>query len=368
MVKRIGISDVATAAGVSATTVSHALSGQGKVSEQTRSRVERIARELGYAPNRIASALRSRRSGIVGFVSDEIATTPFAGQLVLGAQDAASEAGLLLMVVNSNRDSAVESTQIAALLSQQVDAIVYAKMFHQRVVTPTLLRQVPTVLADAFDPDSRYMSVVPDEVQIATLAVETLVAAGHRDILHFTVEDDTPAKVGRLKGYNHVLDRHGVPAFQRRVITADVEHGSPRTSQTRVAFADFLARERPPTAVFCFNDQFAMGVYQAAAAAGLSIPHDLSVVGVDNLEIIAANLAPGLTTVALPHYDMGRWAVTTAAALMAGLGPSGRVDEFEPHSVKMPCELIERQSIAPPRSQLPRDFIHGEMSSAITGR
>lgn len=357
MVKRIGISDVAAAAGVSVTTVSHALSGQGTVSARTRGRVEQVALELGYAPNRIASALRSRRSGIIGFVSDEIATTPFAGQVVLGAQDAASAAGLLLMVVNSNRDPAVERTQIRALLAQQVDAIVYAKMYHQRVEAPAILRELPTVLVDAFDPGQRFPSVVPDEEQIAETAVGSLIAAGHRDIVLFTVEDDTPAKLGRIRGYRTMLERHGIAFDERMIVTADVERGSPRTSQTRVAFTEYLASGARPSAVFCFNDQFAMGVYQAAAASGLSIPHDLSVVGVDNLEIVAANLTPGLTTVALPHYDMGRWAVQTASAMIDDVGGALRAAGHDPDPKRMPCLLVERESIARRRVDLPRGVI-----------
>ena len=155
MGKRIGISDVARLAGVSATTVSHALSGQGKVSPQTRLRVEEVASQLGYAPNRIASALRRQRSGIIGFVGDEVATTPFAGQLVLGAQDAAAEAGFLLMMVNSNRDAEVELGQIRALLAHQVDGIVYAKMYHREVEVPAVLGQLPVVIADAYDISER---------------------------------------------------------------------------------------------------------------------------------------------------------------------------------------------------------------------
>ena len=91
MGKRVGIVDVAAAAGVSVTTVSHALNGRGQVNPETRARVERVAAELGYSPNRIATALRNQRSGIIGFVSDEIATTPFAGRILLGAQDASAE-------------------------------------------------------------------------------------------------------------------------------------------------------------------------------------------------------------------------------------------------------------------------------------
>lgn len=340
--KRVGIADVAAVAGVSVTTVSHALSGQGKISARTRARVRRIAEELGYAPNRIARAMRTRRSGIIGLVSDEIATTPFAGAVVRGAQDAAKDAGVMLMVVNTNRDPDVERHQIETLLAQQVDAIVYAAMFHQQVRLPQALTSFPTVLVDAFDPDRTLPAVVPDEEQIALTAMERLISAGHTDIAHFTVEDETPAKWGRLRGYRLALERNGLAVDPARIVTADVQRGSPRSASTRVAFAEYLALGHRPSAVFCFNDQFAMGAYQAAAAAGLSVPQELSVIGVDDLEIIAANLAPGLTTVALPHYEMGRWAVESSLRLLDGT----LVPEHEP--VRMRCLLVERDSVAPP--------------------
>lgn len=346
MGKRIGISDVARLAGVSATTVSHALSGQGKVSPQTRLRVEEVASQLGYAPNRIASALRRQRSGIIGFVGDEVATTPFAGQLVLGAQDAAAEAGFLLMMVNSNRDAEVELGQIRALLAHQVDGIVYAKMYHREVEVPAVLGQLPVVIADAYDISNAFPSVVPDEEQIAESATDFLIAHGHRAIAHLTIRDDTPAKTGRLRGYRRALERAGVPFDPDLVIEADVERGAAATGIARGAFGRFLESGMRPSGVFCFNDQFAMGVYQVAGMFGLSIPRDLSVVGVDNLEIIAANLTPGLSTVALPHYDMGRWAVQRVVAQMKAGAPSLTSEA----RTKMQCYLVERDSVAVPSS------------------
>ena len=343
MAERVGISDVARAAGVSVTTVSHALSGRGKVSAVTRGRVEKLADEMGYAPNRIASALRRQRSGIIGLVSDEVATTPFAGQLLLGAQDAAAARGFLLMVLSSNRDPLVERDQIDALIAQQVDAIVYATMSHQHVRVPAALAHRRAVLVDAWDPDADLPGVIPDEREIGETATDLLITQGHRRIAHLTVAENTPAKLGRLEGYRIALERAGLDYDEELVITTPVERGSAATGLARVALGSFLrtAAEGRPTAVFCFNDQFAMGAYQAAALFGLRIPVDLSVVGVDNLELIAANLTPGLTTIALPHYEMGRWAVERAIELVDGAA-------VPPVSVRMPARLIDRESVSVP--------------------
>lgn len=337
MSNRVGIRDVAAAAGVSVTTVSHALSGGGALSEGTRQRVRAIAKDLSYAPNRLASGLRSNRSQTIGFVSDQIATTPFAGRVVLGAQEAAAEFDWVLMVVNSNLDADLEDREIRALLQHQVDGIVYARMYHQKVVLPDSLSRVPTVLLDAESEAAAISSVVPDEWDAARVAVEHLIAAGHRRIGYVANEDDIPAAHSRLAGYRDTLLANGIAFDESLVVTI-----RPSTDGGRDAASALLARRDRPTALFCFNDQMAMGAYQAAALAGLSIPHGLSIVGVDNFELIAAALFPGLTTVALPHFEMGQWAIRRLHAELEG------DDTLPPEHARLACPLVQRESVAPP--------------------
>lgn len=333
----VGIEDVARAAGVSITTVSHALNNRGHVSERTREKVREVAERMGYAPNRIASALRSQRSHILGFVSDDIATTPFAGRVVLGAQDAAADRDQLLVVVNSNNDAAIEAKQISALLAAQVDAVVFARMFHRDTELPSSLRGVPTVLVDTVDRGGVIPSVVPDEDQIARLAAQTLWDAGHRRIAHVSVTTPGPGADGRADGYRGFMAEAGLePAIAAVAGRGNAEAG-------RTAFTELLGRGGArPTAVFSFNDQMAMGVFQAAYFAGIRIPDQLSVVGVDDFEPIAAEMLPALTTVALPHYEMGRWAVDSALAMLDG-------DEWDgPIQTRLPGRLVVRDSVAPP--------------------
>lgn len=338
--KPVGIEDVARAAAVSITTVSHALSGRGHVAASTRERVRRVADELGYSPNRFASALRGRRSQILGFVSDDIATTPFATRVVLGAQEAAAERGQLLVVVNSNSDREIESKQITALLTAQIDAVVYARMFHQGAsVVPRELAGMPTVLIDTTDAAGNVPSAAPDEEHIGRLATETLIAAGHSRIAHLTVSAQGRGSVGRTAGYMAAMAAAGL---EPRIFTG----GDPGTSKAgREAFAAMVeAGAGDVTAIFCFNDPMAMGVYQGAALSGISIPQDLSIVGVDDFEPVAAALFPGLTTVSLPHYEMGRWGVQTALTLLEATGPLE-----VPVETHMPGTLVERDSVSTPR-------------------
>jgi LacI family transcriptional regulator len=337
MSKRVGIREVAAAAGVSVTTVSHSLSGGGQISDATRERVRSVAEGLNYAPNRLASGLRSKRSQIIGFVSDEISTTPYAGNVLLGAQEAAAANDQVLMVVNSNRNSRIEDRGIDALLQHSVDGIIYARMYHQAVELPAALSGVPTVLLDASSDRTDLSSVVPDEEGAALTAMEHLLAAGHRRIGYLGNIDEIPATRGRLAGYRAALAAHGIP-FDESLVTV----GESMTAPGRDAASRVLALADRPTALFCFNDRMAMGAYQAAHLAGLEIPRDLSIVSIDNFEVLADALLPGLTSIALPHYEMGRWAIERLAAELAGEADSA------PQQIRMPCPLVLRQSVGPP--------------------
>ncbi len=329
-----GIRAVAEAAGVSVTTVSHALNGRGKVSPATRDRVQQAAKQLGYAPNRVASALRSQSTHIVGLVSDEVATTPFAGRIVLGAQQAAAELDMTLMVVNDNYDAAIERRQIDVLLAHQVDAIVYATMFHRPVTTPDLPSSVPVVLVNAEDPERPTPGYVPDEFRTGVDATRVLLEAGHRRVSHLTIDAPGYPTEGRAAGYRSAMAAAGLPthivAVRDRIAA----------TAGREALVRALAERPDLTAVFCFNDPMAMGVYQVAVDRGIDIPRSLSVVSVDNLEIIAAELRPSLTTLALPHYEMGRLAVLEAVRRLRA------EEQSEGEVVRLECRLVQRESVA----------------------
>ena len=339
MTERATIKDVAERSGVSITTVSHVLNEvPGKrVSPTTRARVLKAAEELLYSPNRLARGLRTQRTQMIGFLSDRVSTTPFAGQMIVGAQDAAAEAGSLLVLLNSGGDPELEEREVQALQERQVDGIVYALFYHRVVTPPASLRNGPVVLLDARTPDSTMSSVVPDEVGGSRAAVEELLATGHRRIGFVNDCDDIPARSLRLAGYRQALEVYGMPFDDNLVIerSADASGGYSGAME-------LLSRSDRPTGIFCFNDRMAMGVYQAASALGLTIPDDVSVVGFDNQELISDSLRPGLTTVALPHYEMGQWAVKTLLKQIEAQPP------YQLAHALMACPIIRRGSVAAP--------------------
>lgn len=351
--KAVGIKDVAREAGVSVTTVSHVLNDveSARASDETRERVKSTAERLGYGANRIARSLRRQQSEMIGLLSEEIATTPHAGRIILGAQEAAQRRGLTLVLINTSRDQVDIQRDSDALLRQQVDGVLYATMYHRTIDLPDSLRSVPTVLIDSTTPDGSVPSVVPDEEGGAFAAVRELIDHGHRRIGFVTNVDDVPATRGRLAGYGRALAEAGIPFDAQLVVSEQSE-----TPGGYEAARELLDRDDRPTGLFCYNDRMAMGAYHAASELGLRIPTDLSIVGFDNQELIAEGLYPALTTVALPHYEMGEWALGALADL---IDPhAAHVSSSEPapgslvhETVVLPCPIVRRKSVAPPRPE-----------------
>jgi LacI family transcriptional regulator len=335
------IKDVAERAGVSVTTVSHVLNSHpgARVAAETAERVRRAAADTGYAPNSLARGLRTRRSHTVGFLSDTIATTPFAVSMVAAAQEAAWRRGFLLFLVNTGGDEEMERAAVRALRQHQVAGVVYASMYHRVVPVPDGLGP-HTVLLDCRPAGGGYRAVVPDDRQGARDAVGYLLERGHRRIAFLNDERGPEAARLRLRGYREALDGLGVP-----VDPWHIRDTGPNAAGGARGAADLLDRppDRRPTAVLCFNDRVAMGVYAVARRLGLRIPQDVSVVGHDDQQYIAAELDPPLTTVALPHREMGRWAVETLLD-----DPAGAEQAATAQPVLMPCPLVRRTSVGPP--------------------
>lgn len=345
--KQVGIRDVAAAAGVSVTTVSHVLNDtpHTRTSDDTKARVRAAAAQLGYQPNRLARGLRTQASGMVGLLTEEIATTPHAGRIILGAQEEASRRNLTLAIINSrlNAGVEVEAAQVQAFIDRQADGIIYATVYHDEVVPPDELHAVPAVLIGARDRDGEIPSVMPDERAGAASVVDLLVRRGHRRIAYAATSVDVPATRGRLLGYRDGMLAAGLDAGEFVVeAVAEAIGGNEATMRLLDHGRDPATR---PTAVFCYNDRMAMGAYRAAAELGLSIPADVSIVGFDDQDPIAASLHPPLTTVALPHYEMGAWAVETLSSLIRG---HDEVLLLGSHPVLLACPIIERASVGPP--------------------
>ena len=337
--RRARMSDVAKVAGVSTTTVSLVLNEKAGTSipDVTKERVFEASRALGYRANTVARSLRRQSSETIGLISDTIASTPFAGLMVHGADQVAAAAGMTLMIINTERDPEVENRAIDTLLARQVDALIYATMWHQLVVPPEALKEIPSVLLDARSDDPDDSWVVPDEELGGYIATCHLIDNGHRRIGYIHEQNPYPAHPERFAGYQRALAEREVP-FEPELVAVDKND----PFGGHAAAARLLALPEPPTAIQCYTDRMAMGAYRAIRRAGLSIPDDVSIIGFDNQDQIAPWLDPPLTTMALPHEQMGRWAVEYLLRVLSG-------EAEGPRQMRMECPLVVRQSVAPPR-------------------
>ena len=332
---RVTMQDVADRAGVSIATASFAINNADttKVSDETRQRIRKVANDLGYRPNAMARSLSKAGSSFVGLVADAIATTPFAGDLIRGAQDAAWKHDHLLLIANTGGSARTEHDAITMMHDHQVRGIVYSTWYHRRVTVPEGLNATPAVLANCYLSDDSIQAFVPDEVQGGRYATDALLDAGHTRIAFINSSITAPATSGRLTGYRAALRARGVEPDPHLVLRA-----APEQEGGYEAGQILLRRKRRPTAVFCYNDRVAMGFYDAAREHRLAIPSDITVIGFDNQEIIAGHLRPPLSTVALPHYELGFSSVDWL--LTDGLEKNPAI-----RRVRITCPLVTRSSV-----------------------
>lgn len=327
----ITMRDVAKAAGVSVATVSVVLNNKpgARIGDDARRRVQEVVAELGYRPNMLAKTLANGTSRFIGLVADAIATTPFAGQIIHGAQDEAWKNGYVLLVANTDGNKAAEDEAIAMMLEHQVQGILYSTWFHREISVPPSLHRTTTVLVDCFASGSGLPAVVPDETQGGRTATEGLLAAGHRRIAFINTTTPSPAQSGRLAGYRSALEAAGIAYDDSLVFPALPEQEGGYASTAGII-------ESKVTAVFCHNDRVAMGLYDGLREQGLRIPDDIAVMGFDNQDVIAAHLRPPLSTVALPHYELG----AAGVRMLLGIDTSsGTVPTL------VACPPVQRHSI-----------------------
>lgn len=309
------LSEVATRAGVSLTTASKAVNGQGRVSSQTRERVLRAARELSYTPNHIARSLISGRSGNVGLVVVDSLAHRFAMPILLGAEEALSEIDLSLTVGDARGDKAKFRAIVDRFRARKVDGILVVG--DNNATTPKVNAPGRPVAYVYGEPAGTHVVHVPDDRAGGQAVVEHLVGGGRRRIAMITGPAQGRAVVERALGVRQALAEHGLALVSPAVHT----QWSQRSG--RLA-ARALLRETPDVdAVVCGSDQLAAGVSTALREAGRRIPDDVAVTGYDNWPVFALEADPPLTTVDMNLEELGAAAVRDLFGLIDGK-PVGR--------------------------------------------
>lgn len=331
----ITIADVAKKAGVSTASVSLVLSGQhqGRVSPKRTKTILEAAQELNYVGNSLAASLRNKKTKTLGFISDVVASTPYAYAMVAAANRRANELGYMLLISETGGNPKTTQDVFANFMSHQVSAIAYASMHHHAIELPPTHPENIIVL-DGYAANEDAIAVVPNEIQGASAAVQHLLDLGHEKIGFINDHPSKDAGPLRLKGYKSTLENAGVVVNNNYI--AHVVTG---TREVDEAAERMLSMSDRPSAIFCYNDETAAGVYRVARLLNLSIPEDLSVVGFDNFLPIAENLDPQLTTIQLPHEEMAIWVIDSLVQMS-----DSSFKQPQERLIKFDCPLIQRDS------------------------
>lgn len=326
----VTIRDVASAAGVSVSTVSRVLNDKDDVAPDTAAAVRRVIEELGYASSMAARSLRSRTTGVVGLIVPDL-WHPFISMVIKGVSQHVSAAGYDLLAYASagrnNGDAAGWEQQLVARLNGSVtDGII--------VVTPhaaTYRTAFPVVAVDPHQSSTDFPAVISTNHQGVMEAVSYLIRLGHRRIGFIGGRPDLRSSIRRLEGYQEVLAQAGIAFDPMLVMAGDYNRPAAIECTRRL-----LTLPNPPTAIMAANDDSALGVYAAATEYGLRIPDDLSVVGFDNI-VESAFVDPPLTTVDQSIEGMGALAADIVLKLVQG-------GTWESQLNKVPTRLVIRQS------------------------
>lgn len=334
------IKDVAKLAGVSTATVSRTLSSPDTVAEATRERVMQAIRACGYVTNALASNFRRRRSQNVVVLVPNIGNAFFA-KIIQGIEVVAIESGYRILLGDTQQSSERERAYCELFYQRQVDGVISLGRnipfeYDRRRKTPDP-KWPPIVMVSEYEGAVSLPKVGIDNQLAAREMVQHLLQLGHCDIGYIDGPEDSPLSWQRLAGYRQALGEAGIPVRETLIRRGDFTLGS-----GHAAAQHLLARRNRPTALFCANDEMAIGAMNTARSLGLNIPDDLSVAGFDDIEF-AAFCYPPLTTVHQPRGLIGGTAMTLMLDLLGD-------DAVADAPVVLPHELIIRNSTAaPPR-------------------
>lgn len=340
MGKHVSIKDIAQIANVSHSTVSRALRNSPLVNAETRELIRQVASERGYRPSWIGRSLVLRQTRTIGCVVTSI-SDPFVGPVVRGVEEMAMENGYAVFLANSHADPGREMDVVRSFHERRVDGILVAASRVGALYIPQLSElEVPLVLINNQHVGEYVYSVMIENPDAARSLMRHLLSLGHRRIAYIGDRAGGQSDLERLTGYQEVLSAAGVP-FDAGLVA----HGDSQPEGARTAMRELLRRRPSPTAVFCYNDLTALGVYAELQANGIDIPGDMSVTGFDDL-FFTEYMQPPLTTVRQPMQEMGRRAMAILLDLLARGDAGGRQPERNLH---MKGELVVRSSTAPPK-------------------
>ena len=307
------LDDVANAAGVSTATVSRCLNEKQKVSAKTLSKVMEAVESLGYTPNFNARAMAAKQSHTIGAIIPTMENAIFARGLQ-AFQETLLEQRYNLLVSSSAYQPKLEAQQIRELVARGADGLLLIGYERDKAVYDYLARRgIPTVLAWASRPDSGHASVGFDNRAAMRQLADRVIEMGHRQIAVISgIIEGNDRAAERLAGIKDSWHAHGFEPDDLPIIQTsyEIENGA-------AAFKKLIQVDAKPTVIMCGNDVLAAGVLSKAREMGFRVPEDISVTGFDDIEL-AKHVFPALTTVHVPHREMGRIAAGSLIDLIEG--------------------------------------------------
>ena len=328
--------------GLSMAAISRVLNGSPaakSIPPSTQARIFAAAKELNYRPNVLARSLRRGQSTSVGVLVPEI-SEGYASLVLAGLEETLSAAGYVLVMITHHHRSEVLARSQEIFAERAVDAVIAVD------TALPLYGPIPTVTISCPDPHPYVTNIVLNHERVAELALVHLRDLGHRQIAIIKGQPFTSDTEARWRAIESVAARLGLELPCSLVV--QMEEDLPNYEPGYHATQRLLGTGQPFSAVFAFNDVSAIGAIHALRQAGVSVPQDVSVIGIDDVSIAALH-HPGLTTVRQPLHRMGMLA---AQAALAKLRPEGQNDTTVAGSVLVEPELIVRESTAAPRALL----------------
>ncbi|MEO1722132.1 MAG: LacI family DNA-binding transcriptional regulator [Pseudomonadota bacterium] len=330
------LEDVSKRAGVSTATVSRCLNAPDRVADATRERVMKAVADLGYTPNFAARVMAAKRTNTIGAIVPTMENAIFA-RGIQAFQEELYRAGYTLLVASAGYRPEMEEAQIRTMVARGADALLLIGHERSDAIYDYLATQrVPVVIAWSYDPDRPQVSVGFDNRQAMREIAEAVLRLGHRRLGVISGRKAGNDRVRlRLEGIAEAASGFGIDAATVRIVEKDygIESGAS-------AFDELVATLPAPTAIICVNDVLAAGVLRRAQARGYDVPAEMSITGFDDLDY-ATIVTPALTTVHVPHREMGERAARELVAMVESA--------LQGRSIRLETAVTMRGSLAAPR-------------------
>ncbi len=329
--------DVAERAGIHPSTASRALNPATRsvVNEQTVARVLEAARQLGYRPNSLARGLKTNRTFTIGMLVPDL-TNPLFPPIVRGIEDSLGEADYTLILGNTDNDAEKEHSIVRTMLTRRVDGLILATARRKAPVIDELIEAgMPVVLVNRTMDESPVPSVTGDDHAGIGLAVRHLVSLGHRRIAHVAGPQQVTTGLIRYQSFMAWMKSEGLKPDPDLIVFSEWFSEEPGAK----AFQELLDRGDDFTAVVAANDLIAIGCYDVLKERDRRVGVDISVVGYNDM-LFADKLSPPLTTIRIPHYQIGVKAVELILQVI-------EAGESSPVAVRLAPSLVVRRSTGP---------------------